>query len=96
MPAAILRVADNAVNGGLTGRDAESLRSAYKACLEHLLTAIPISTVGIRSGITQATTGATLWLTPICPNFDVAGLEAATRVSLPLTNTFMEFPVSPD
>jgi len=31
-----------------------------------------------------------------CPGFDVAGLVAATRVSLPLTNTFMEFSVSPD
>jgi hypothetical protein len=28
--------------------------------------------------------------------FDIAGLVAATRVSLPLTNTFMEFSVSPD
>jgi hypothetical protein len=31
-----------------------------------------------------------------CPGFDVAGLVAATRVSLPLTNTFMEFSDSPD
>jgi|HubBroStandDraft_1064217.scaffolds.fasta_scaffold14631_3 hypothetical protein len=31
-----------------------------------------------------------------CRGFDVTGLVAATRVSLPLTNTFMEFSVSPD
>jgi len=31
-----------------------------------------------------------------CVGCDVAGLVAATRVSFPLTNTFMEFSLSPD